>query len=127
MGGVVGLLFVEKTPERVEQLVLEDTTAPMEGHEYPTVPSVPPEPVDCDWRARQQIFQELNSPDPIWWESLPQASGRTQLIAGTQGDQDLEETSERLPNAQLTTIEAGHWIHENEPRRFIEVVEDFLE
>ena len=39
MGGVVGLLFAEKTPERLSSLVLEDTTAPMDHHEYPTVPA----------------------------------------------------------------------------------------
>lgn len=126
MGGVVGLLFAERTPERVQSLVLEDTTAPMERHEYPTVPTEPPEPVDYDWRARRQIFEELNSPNPAWWDSLPLVNARTLLIAGTQGDRDLEETAERLPDVRMVTIEAGHWIHECEPKRFLEVVKGFL-
>jgi len=97
MGGVVGMLFAERTPERVESLVLEDTTAPMKRHEYPTVPAEPPEAVDYDWRVRRQIFEELNSPDPAWWDSLPQVTTRTLLIAATRGDRDLEATAEQLP------------------------------
>lgn len=127
MGGVVGLLFTERTPQRVESLVLEDTTAPMERHEYPPVPAQPPEPVDYDWRARMQIFEELNSPDPVWWDSLPRVTTRTLLIAGTRGDRDLEETAEHLPDVRMVTIEAGHWVHESEPKRFLEVVQGFLE
>jgi pimeloyl-ACP methyl ester carboxylesterase len=126
MGGVVGLLFAERTPERVESLVLEDTTAPMEQHEYPTVAAEPPEPVDYDWRVRRQIFGQLNSPDPTWWDSLPSVTTRTLLIAGRPGDRDLEETAEELPNVKVVTVEAGHWIHENEPKRFLEVVQRFL-
>jgi pimeloyl-ACP methyl ester carboxylesterase len=126
MGGVVGLLFAERTPERVESLVLEDTTAPMERHEYPKVPAEPPEPVDYDWRVRRQIFEELNSPDPAWWGDIPEVTSRTLLIAGRPGDRDLEETAEQLPHVRVVTIEAGHWIHESEPKRFLEVVQGFL-
>lgn len=127
MGGVVALLFAERTPDQVESLVLEDTTAPMKRHEYPTVPAEPPEPVDYDWTVRRQIFEELNSPDPTWWDSLPQVTTRTLLIAGTQGDRDLEETAEQLPDVETVTIETGHWIHESEPKRFLEVVQGFLQ
>ena len=127
MGGVVGMLFAERTPDRIESLVLEDTTAPMERHEYPPVPAEPPEPVDYDWKVRTQIFEELKSPDPTWWDSLPLITTRTLLIAGTPGDRDLEETAEQLPDVRMLTIEAGHWIHESEPKRFLEVVQGFLE
>lgn len=98
----------------------------MERHKYPTVLAEPPEPVDYDWNARRQIFEELNSPDPAWWDSLPQVTTRTLLIAGRLGDRDLEETAEQLQNARMVTIEAGHWIHESEPKRFLEVVKGFL-
>jgi pimeloyl-ACP methyl ester carboxylesterase len=126
MGGVVGMLFAERTPERIHSLVLEDTTAPMARHEYPTVQDEPPEPVDYDWNARRQIFEDLNSPDPAWWDSLPQISARTLLIAGTGGDRDLEETAGQLSDVEMVNIETGHWIHETEPRRFLEALEGFL-
>jgi pimeloyl-ACP methyl ester carboxylesterase len=48
------------------------------------------------------------------------------LIAGSRADRDLEETAEQMPDARLATIEAGHWIHETEPERFLDVVKGFL-
>lgn len=72
MGGVVGLLFAERTPERVQSLVLEDTTAPMDRHKYPAVSHEPPEPVDYDWSAQADLRRveltrssllELSTPD----------------------------------------------------------------
>lgn len=126
MGGVVGLLFAERTPDRLKSLILEDTTAPMDRHEYPTVPGEPDQPVDYDWEARRQLFEELNSPDPTWWNALPQVTTRTLLIAGSRADRDLEETTEQMPEVRLVTIEAGHWIHETEPERFLDVVTGFL-
>lgn len=126
MGAVVGLLFAERTPERLSSLVLEDTTVPMDRHGYPTVPAEPPDPVDYDWEARVQLFEQLNSPDPTWWTALAQVTTRTLLIAGTQGDRDLEKTAQQLPDAQMVTIEVGHWIHETAPDRFLEVVRGFL-
>jgi pimeloyl-ACP methyl ester carboxylesterase len=126
MGGVVALLFAERTPERLSSLVLEDTTVPMDRHEYPMVPAEPPDPVDYDWQARIQLFKELSSPDPTWWTAISQVSTRTLLIAGTQGDRDLEKTAQQLPDAQMVTIEVGHWIHETAPDRFLEVVREFL-
>ena len=126
MGGVVALLFAERTPERLSSLVLEDTTVPMDRHEYPAVPAKPPDPVGYDWEARIQLFEELNSPDPTWWTALSQVSTRTLLIAGTQGDRDLEETAQQLPDVHMVTIGVGHWIHETTPDRFLEVVKGFL-
>jgi pimeloyl-ACP methyl ester carboxylesterase len=125
MGAVVALLFAERTPERLSSLVLEDTTV-MQRQEYPAVPDEPPDPVDYDWEARVQLFEELNSPDPTWWTALAQVTTRTLLIAGTHADRDLDETAEQLPDVHMVTIEVGHWIHETAPDRFLEVVRGFL-
>lgn len=105
MGGVVALLFAERTPERLSALVLEDTTVPMQRHEYPAVPAEPPDPVDYDWQARVQLFKELNSPDPTWWTALSQVTTPTLLIAGSHADRDLEETAQQLPDVHMETID----------------------
>jgi len=127
MGGVVGLLFAEKTAERLRSLILEDTTVPMNRHEYPDVPPSPDEQVDYDWEARRQLFRELSSPDPTWWTALRQITTPTLLIAGRRFDRDLEETAESLQDVHMVTIEAGHWIHETESEPFLEAVREFLE
>lgn len=125
-GGVVGLLFAESTPERLRSLVLEDTSAPIDRHEYPTVPPEPPEPVGYDWEARRQLFEELLSPDPVWWTALREVTTPTLLIAGTRDDPDINETADQLPDARIVTIDVGHWIHETEPDRFLDAVHGFL-
>lgn len=127
MGGVVGLLFAEKTPDRLTSFVLEDTTAPMDHHEYPIIPPDPPESVDYDWASRRQLFEELNAPDPAWLASLPQITARTLLIASTQDEADVEKTVRLMPDVQTARVETDHWIHENEPAKFLEIVMGFLQ
>ncbi len=127
MGGTVGWLFAEKTPERLHALVLEDTAPPTDRHTYPDTPNTPPEPVSYDWEARRQLVRQLNSPDPSWWANLSKVTAPTLLIAGSALDEDLHEAARRLPNGELIIIETGHWIHESQPETFIKAVGAFLE
>lgn len=126
MGGVVGWIFAEKSPERLEALVIEDTFVPIEEHEYPEVPGPSPEPVDYDWEARRQLFRNLSSPDPSWGDNLGKVTTPTLIIAGSASNRELEETARILPRAELVTIEVGHWIHETTPGVFVETVRSFL-
>lgn len=125
MGGGVGWIFSEKTPERLEVLVIEDSVVPVAKHVYPEIPSSPPEPVNYDWEVRRQLFKQLNSPDPSWWRNLYRITVPTLIIAGSNLD-DLEETARILPRAELTTIDVGHWIHQTVPDVFVDMVESFL-
>lgn len=125
MGGTVGWLFAEKTPERLEALIVEDTQIPIDRHEYPEVPAFPPEPVAYDWEVRRQLFRQLNSPDPAWWDNVSKITPPTLLIAGSESE-ELEEIARILPDGELITTEAGHWIHEAEPELFVEAMRSFL-
>lgn len=127
MGGVVGLLFAVKTPSRLTSFVLEDTTAPMDHHDYPSIPPYPTEHVDYDWEARRQLFEELSAPDPVWLRSLPQLTARTLLITSTQDESDVEETARLMPDVQTVKVETDHWIHQNEPEKFLATVKIFLQ
>lgn len=125
MGGVVGWIFAERTPERLQALVIEDSIVPIEEHQYPEVPISSPESVDYDWEVRRQLFQQLNSPDPTWWENVPAVTTPTLIIAGSESG-ELEETARILPRADLVTIDVGHWIHEIVPDLFVDEVRTFL-
>lgn len=127
MGGVVGLLFAEKTPERLNSLILEDTTVPMDHHEYPTIPAEPLELIDYDWEARKQLVDELRAPDPAWLAFLPRVTTPTLLLSSTQEDRDVEKTAELLPDVGIVSIDTDHWIHQNKPEEFIATVRTFLE
>jgi pimeloyl-ACP methyl ester carboxylesterase len=125
MGGVVGWIFAERTPNRLQALVIEDSVVPIQEHEYPEVPISPPEPVDYDWEVRRQLFRQLNSPDPTWWENVPAVTTPTLIIAGSESG-ELAETARILPRADLVTIDVGHWIHETVPDFFVDEIRSFL-
>lgn len=126
MGATVGWLFAEKSAERLEALIVEDTSPPSDRHHYPELPDSPPEPINYDWEARRQLFRQLNSPDPAWWASLSRVTTSTLLIAGSRSDEELEQASRILPRSELMTIDVGHWIHETEPDLFVQSVRSFL-
>jgi len=127
MGGTVAWLFAEKTSGRLRGLVVEDTPPPNARHLYPSVPETPPEPVSYDWAVRRQLFQQLNSPDPSWWNDVSKVTAPALVIAGSANDEELQEIVRRLPDGQLNKIEAGHWIHETEPESFVNALRAFLE
>lgn len=127
MGGTVGWLFAESTPKRLRRLVLEDTPPPSGRHAYPETPAEPPAPVGYDWEARRQLVRQLSSPDPAWWRDLEKVTAPTLVIAGSPDEAELSEVARRLPNCDLITIRAGHWIHESQPDAFVKAIRAFFE
>lgn len=125
MGGVVGWIFAEKTPERLQALVVEDTVVPIDAHEYPEVPASPLEPVEYDWEVRRQLFRQLSSPDPSWWEDLSKITTPTLIIDGSDFD-ELQETVAILTKAELVTMGVGHWVHESASGVFVDTISSFL-
>jgi esterase len=132
MGGTVALLFAERWPERLKQLVIEDTPPPY--HQDPPVPlppENPPAPVAFDWRLVRPIYEQLRDPDPAWWSSLPAITVPTLLIAGGSAShipqEKLAEVARLIPTCQLITIEAGHSVHQNKPAEYLDAVLHFLE
>lgn len=126
MGGTVGWLFAESTPQRLAGLVLEDTAPPSGRRPFLQIPGTPPEPVEYDWEARRQLFRQLNYPDPSWWADVEKVTAPTLVIAGSAHDAELEEATRRLPYGNLITIEAGHWIHETRPEAFVAAIQTFF-
>jgi len=58
-------------------------------------------------------------------------TGETLFIKGSQSDyiqaSDYELIEHRFPNSSIKTIEgAGHWVHAEQPERFLEIVNEFL-
>lgn len=125
MGGTVGWLFAEKTPDRLSALIIEDTPVPIDRHTYEEIAESPPEPVSYDWEARRQLFRQLNSPNPTWWTSLSRITVPTLVIDGS-GFEESRDIARILPRGELITIDVGHWVHEAAPDAFVQWVRDFL-
>ncbi|PFW74430.1 alpha/beta hydrolase [Priestia aryabhattai] len=129
MGGTVSYLFSETFPERVDQLIVEDTPPPFTGEKF-EIPAKPPGPLPFDWEVVPSILQQLNNPNPKWWESLTEIIAPTLIIGGGSSHipQDkLQEVSKRIPNCKLVTIEgAGHEVHTGNLSAFLTAVKSFL-
>lgn len=126
MGATAAWLFAQSGADRLDRLVIEDTAPPEAGQPIPQVPGVPPEPVDYDWEARRQLMGQLGSPDPAWWDNLPNVTVPTLIVSGGTNPDRLTATAAQLPDATVTAIASGHWIHETNPDRFIAVLSKFL-
>ncbi|AZB41541.1 alpha/beta hydrolase [Bacillus sp. FJAT-42376] len=129
MGGTVSYLFSEIFPERVEQLIVEDTPPPFPDKPL-DIPSEPSDPLPFDWAVVPSIMRQLNEPNPNWWARLPDISAPTLIIGGGASHipQDkLKEVSELIPDCELVTIEgAGHFVHDEKLPEFLAAVEYFL-
>jgi esterase len=130
MGGTIAFLIAEAWCGRVDALVVEDTPPPT-GSNLPEPPAEPPSPVPFEWAIVRTIVQQLNHPDPSWWNCLSDIRARTLIIGGGATSpipQDrLSDVANQIPNARLVTIDgAGHLVHATKRDEFTALVREFL-
>ncbi|WP_416904312.1 alpha/beta fold hydrolase [Micromonospora echinospora] len=68
------------------------------------------------------IRAQLNDPDPAWWEETAAVDVPTLIIGGadsTVPSELLAATADRMPDATLVTITAGHDVHRKRPAEFL--------
>ena len=127
MGGTVAYLLAEAQPERIENLILEDSPPPFPRDR--AIPERPPGPLPFDWQVVPTISRQLNDPDPAWWERLSEITARTLIVGGGPAShipQDkLANAASRIPDSKFITIPVGHAVHEARPAEFAAAVLDF--
>ncbi|WP_025620486.1 alpha/beta fold hydrolase [Salinispora cortesiana] len=129
MGAVVAVLVAQAAPDRVTHLVLEDATVPRPGDLYRPRLVAPDEPTPCDFAVVNAIRAQLTDPDPAWWEGTDTVKIPTLIVDGASSDDRqalLAAAAARMPNARLVTVTAGHYVHRDQPARFLEAVVPFL-
>ncbi|MFC7533088.1 GNAT family N-acetyltransferase [Actinoplanes sp. GCM10030250] len=125
MGAVVATLVAEAAPHRLTRLILEDATPPRPGDlDRPpmTDPDLP--------EVVNPIRAQLTSPDPAWWEATATIRTPTLIIGGSGSPLPhhlLTATADRMPDATLVTITAGHHVHRDNPAGFLTAVSQFLQ
>jgi 3-oxoadipate enol-lactonase len=128
MGGTVAYLIAEAQPGRVDRLILEDTPPPFPRSR--ATPSRPDGPLPFDWAVVPALVNQLNDPDPAWWDRLIDITATSLIIAGGPSShvpQDkLAEVADRIPTCELRTIPAGHHVHETKPAEFAAAALAFL-
>ncbi|MET9297233.1 alpha/beta hydrolase [Streptomyces sp. NPDC003077] len=131
LGGMVALLAAAERPDLVERLVLEESPPPVAGDPPQEVPPPPPGPLAFDWQAKVAVVAHRNAPDPAWWEAPARITAPTLVIGGGPTSpipqQHMTDLAELIPDSRLLTIDgAGHLVHEERPREFLDAVRTFL-
>jgi pimeloyl-ACP methyl ester carboxylesterase len=128
LGGLVACKVAAARPSRVHALVLEDVGLPHPRHS--ATPARPEGQLRFDWAVVEQVRPEIDDPDPLWGDIVSGIQAPTLVIAGGSGSfvpqRHVAELVERLPDARLVTIEAGHHVHANRPEEFIQQLRTFL-
>lgn len=124
LGGLVAYLVAMDHPALVERLVLEDPAPPygLEGR--------PPVEEDgstgFDWRMMHQTERQIVAGDPAWAEGLGRITAPTLVLAGARSHLRAGIVAERIPGAEVVTIDAGHLIHTDARADFLKAVDTFL-
>jgi pimeloyl-ACP methyl ester carboxylesterase len=120
MGGNVALRVAGTRPDLVARLVVEDSCPPYD-RERPAIER-PEGTLDLDWAAVEQVVAEVSVSDPAAWDALKAITAPTLVIAGGTAShvpQDrVAEVADRVPDAELVTIEVGHDVHGAAPDAF---------
>jgi len=128
LGGLVACVVAAERQGHVRKLVLEDV-----AFLHPRPPGLPNRPagnLPFDWHMVEQVRPEIDDPDPGWADIVARITAPTLLIGGGETSpipqQHVAELADRLADARLTTIEAGHLVHETAPDRYVRILIAFL-
>lgn len=74
---------------------------------------------------------DFNDPDPAWWDRLDAIEVPTLMLVGgsepTPSRHRMLDAAERIPDAAVEIIPAGHGIHHAAPARFLSALNAFTE
>lgn len=129
LGGLVACDVASDHPHLVRRVVLEEIGL---LHPRPArTPSRPDGDLPFDWRMVEQVRHEIDSPSPRWPEVVARIRAPLLVIAGgptsPMPQQHIADLADAAQHGALTTIDAGHFVHETEPMAFLEAVTRFLD
>lgn len=129
LGGLVACDVAWRDPRLVRRLVLEEIGL---LHARPArLPSRPDGDLPFDWRMVEQIRPEIDSPSPRWPRVVAEIRAPLLVIAGGSTSpipqEHIADLAHAAQHGRLTTIDAGHFVHENRPSVFVEAVTRFLD
>jgi len=130
LGGTVALLVAEQYPERVARLILEDSAPPTAGGPPYSAGARPDGELDYAWPMVEEVYAQLNDPDPAWLEQADEIQAATLVLAGGSPSHVpqhlIAELAARIPDCVMQTISVGHRIHRDRPEEFVAAVLGFL-
>lgn len=77
------------------------------------------------WEYRVPVGREGHKPEHPTWD------GPTLVVRGTKSpyitDENLPSFKAFFPNSRVEELDAGHWVHAEKPKEFVELVVEFLD
>ncbi|MER5308716.1 alpha/beta hydrolase [Streptomyces sp. NPDC002773] len=129
MGAAAAFLLAQREPDLIGRLVLEEPPAFVPLDPPRPVAERPSGPLGFDWEIVLATDAQLNAPDPAWREELPAIKAPTLVLTGGPAShvpqEHLSRLAERIPDARLVGIEAGHLVHTDRPEEFLTAVREF--
>ncbi|MFI8962902.1 alpha/beta fold hydrolase [Streptomyces sp. NPDC053493] len=129
MGGAAAYLLAQREPGLIGRLVLEDSPAffPLDPPRGPA--ERPDGPLGLDWAVVGATDAQLNDPDPAWRAEASAVTAPTLILGGGERShlrqEELAWMADRIADARLVTIDAGHLIHHTRPREFLAALREF--
>ncbi|GAA0951522.1 alpha/beta hydrolase [Nonomuraea longicatena] len=125
LGGMIAYHLAARHPGRLTHLILEDPPAPLPVDRPPL--TADDDATGYDTAMLHQTEHQFTHPDPGWAAALHRIATPTLVIAGGPTSHvDAAATAALIPTAHTVTIDAGHLIHQNAPRQFLQTVLTFL-
>ncbi|MCS0636746.1 alpha/beta hydrolase [Streptomyces sp. LP05-1] len=129
LGGITAGLLAQECPGLIGRLVLEDAPPLLPPAALRPVAPRPEDDPGCDWDVVLDTDAQTNQPDPAWTARFPEVTAATLVVGGGPsspvGQDRLAWLAERIPDARLVTIDAGHHVHTECPAEFLAALRDF--
>jgi pimeloyl-ACP methyl ester carboxylesterase len=130
LGGIVSYFVAATHPDSVSALVLEEAPPPQMGGGPFDFGVRPKGKLPYDWLAITAIVDQLNNPDPGWWNIAVRIKAPTLVIGGGPTSHVPQawnvDLAAGIPNSHLVTLGGGHFVHQKRATPFIREVTAFL-
>ncbi|UOZ06243.1 alpha/beta fold hydrolase [Amycolatopsis sp. WQ 127309] len=141
LGAFTASMVAASQPDRVTRLVLEEPPVPRRN-----LQDAPPARQQragfamralaflgrgrFDPRMLRDVVAGLREPQEAWWAGLPSITAPALILAGGETSH-LDQSrygllAQALPDAVVTTLDAGHRIHRRAPEKWLAEVAGFL-
>jgi pimeloyl-ACP methyl ester carboxylesterase len=124
-----GWLAAQDHPDRLAALVSIECPPPR-GELTRPIPPRPAHPLPFDWAVIESVIEQINHPQPEWWDRLVEIQIPALVVAGgpeSDVPQDLmAQVAAAVPGAQLVTIAGGHHLHQSRSDEFVAALQAFL-
>ena len=148
LGGYAVTVSAQQRPDLVRRVVIEETPLPRRPGDpvpnlsgrLPTLPELwhagtslirhPRAVLAFDRSMTKSALEQFRTPNPAWWEALPQITATMLVVHGGAGGmvdpERVADAAALIGDCTVVRFRSGHSIHRDHYREFADVVLPFL-